>query len=158
MHRGLATLSGAVMICFLLLTQEDPNFFHLQLLQSAIYLMVILMLFYFEDHWAYMVGMIAPAVWLALAFGLGLIPGKPSDIALLVSGRTRVDRINALDILTATFCMLLIVFSARRWLREYKTSGKGMSTFVVSLAGVVIYYTILIYVYWKGIPQGSAGG
>lgn len=154
MHRGLATLSGTVMMCFLLLSQADMNFFHLQLLQSAIYLIVILMLFYFEDHWAYMLGMIAPAVWLLLAFGLGVIPGKASDIALLLSGRTKVDQINALDIVTAAFCTLLIAFSARRWRREYAGGGKGLSTSLVTLAGVGIYYAILIYVYWKGIPQG----
>jgi hypothetical protein len=158
MHRGLATLAGAVMMCFLLLTQADMNFFHLQLLQSAIYLMIILMLFYFEDHWAYMVGMIAPAVWLLLALGLGLIPGKPSDIAVLLSGRTMVDRLSWLHFVTAAFCTLLIVFSARRWRKEYKGSGKGLSTFLVTLAGVVIYYVILIYVYWKGIPHGPLAG
>jgi multisubunit Na+/H+ antiporter MnhF subunit len=154
MHRGIATLSGAVMICFLLLTEADPNFFHLQLLQSAIYLMVILMLFYFEDHWAYMLGMIAPAVWLLLSFGLGTIPGSWSEAGLLVSGRTAVDRINALDILTATMCTLMIIFSARRWKREYAGSGKGMLTFLATFIGVAVYYGILIYVFWKGIPRG----
>lgn len=158
MHRGLATLSGALMMCFLLLTKEDPNFFHLHLLQSAIYLIVILMLFYFEDHWAYMVGMIAPAVWLVLAFGLGTLSGGVRLVGLLVSGRTAVDRISVLDFVTAGFCVLMIVFSARHWRREYAGSGKGMPTFLVSLAGVGIYYAILIYLYWKGIPQGPAGG
>ena len=154
MHRGIATLSGAVMICFLLLTEADPNFFHLQLLQSAIYLIVILMLFYFEDHWAYMLGMIAPAMWLLLAFGLGTIPGSFSEVGLLVSGRTAVDKINALDIVTAAFCTLMIVFSARRWKREYAGSGKGQTTFLVTFVGVAAYYALLIYVFWKGIPRG----
>ena len=153
MHRGLATLSGTLMMCFLLLSQADMNFFHLQLLQSAIYLVVILMLFYFEDQWAYMVGMIAPAVWLVLAFGLGTLGGGVREVGRLVSGRTRIDQIGVLDFVTAGFCVLMIVFSARRWRREYAGGGKGLATCLVTLAGVGIYYAILIYVYWQGIPQ-----
>ena len=158
MHRGLATLSGALMMCFLLLTQADPNFFHLQLLQSAIYLMVILMLFYFEDHWAYMLGMIAPTVWLVLAFGVGTLGGGLRAAGLLVSGRMRVDEISLLDFITAGFCLLLIFFCAKRWRKEYSDSNKGVSTFLVTFLGVAIYYTILIYVYWKGIPHGPING
>ncbi|HEV1993412.1 MAG TPA: hypothetical protein VGR03_03680 [Candidatus Acidoferrum sp.] len=158
MHRGLATLSGAVMICFLLLTQADMNFFHLQLLQSAIYLMVILMLFYFEDHWAYMLGMIAPTVWLLLAFGVGTLGGGLRAAGLLVSGRTRVDELSLLDFITAGFCVLLIVFSARRWRKEYADSHKGLPTFVVTFAGVAIYFAMLIYFYWRGIPHGPLAG
>ena len=143
------------MMCFLLLSQADMNFFHLQLLQSAIYLMVILMLFYFEDHWAYMVGMIAPAIWLVLAFGVGTLGGGIREIGLLVSGRTKIDQVSVLDFVTAGFAVLMIVFSARRWRREYAGGGKGMPTFLVTLAGLGVYYAILIYVFWKGIPQGG---
>ncbi len=158
MHRGLATLSGALMMCFLLLTQADVNFFHLQLLQSAIYLVVILMLFYFEDHWAYMLGMIAPSVWLLLAFGVGTLGGGIREAGRLVSGRTRVDSISLLDFVTAGFCVLLIVFCARRWRKEYSDTGKGLPTFLVTFAWVAAYYALLIYLFWKGIPQGALAG
>jgi hypothetical protein len=31
------------------------------------------MLFYMEDRWAYMIGIVAPVVWLGLAFETGLL-------------------------------------------------------------------------------------
>ncbi len=51
-HRGIATLASALLICFLLLSHFEPEFFLLHLYQSLIYLVIVLLLFYFEDRWA----------------------------------------------------------------------------------------------------------
>src|SRR5713226_3186808 len=70
-HRGIATLASALLICFLLLSHFEPEFFLLHLYQSLIYLVIVLLLFYFEDRWAYMIGILAPAVWLLLNYATG---------------------------------------------------------------------------------------
>ena len=55
--------------------------FHLY--QTIIYEAILLMLFYTEDRWAYMTGILATAAWLVLAFerlaGGGLPPIVPID-------------------------------------------------------------------------------
>jgi hypothetical protein len=74
-HRGIATDASAVMICLLILSAMEPEFFLLHFYESLIYLAIVLMLFYFEDKWAYMIGIVAPSVWLILAYGVGLLGG-----------------------------------------------------------------------------------
>jgi FtsH-binding integral membrane protein len=157
-HRGIATLAGALMVCFLLLSHADPQFFLLHLYQSLIYLAVILMLFYFEDHWAYMIGMLAPAVWLLLTYASGLLGGTARTIFRLLSGRSQLNEISLLAAITALLSVLMIVFCAYRWKREFAGLGKGLGTFLVSLVIVVVYYAILVIWFWRQIPQNSANG
>jgi hypothetical protein len=48
-HRGIATVASAVMICFLILSAMEPEFFLLHFYESLTYLAIVLMLFYFEE-------------------------------------------------------------------------------------------------------------
>ena len=157
-HRGIARLAGALIVCFLLLSHADPQFFLLHLYQSLIYLAIILMLFYFEDHWAYMIGMLAPAVWLLLTYATGLLGGATRQISRVVSGSASLNELSLLAATTAILSVLMIVFCAHRWRREYAGLGKGRSTFIVSLLIVVAYYAILVIWFWREIPQNPATG
>ena len=53
-YRDIATLSALQILCFLLLTHLEPDFFMFHLYQTIIYEAILLMLFYTEDRWAYM--------------------------------------------------------------------------------------------------------
>src|SRR5215469_8360376 len=70
-YRDIATLAGAQILCFFLLSHLEPSFFLLHFYQTIIYLAVLVLLFYMEDRWAYMIGLLAPAAWLVLAFSTG---------------------------------------------------------------------------------------
>ena len=62
-YRDIATLVGAQIICFLLLTHLEPSLFLIHLYQSILYVAILVMLFYMEDCWAYMIGMLASLGW-----------------------------------------------------------------------------------------------
>jgi hypothetical protein len=51
----------------------EPNFLLLHFYQTIVYLALLILLFYFEDRWAYMIGILAPAGWLVLAFAMCLL-------------------------------------------------------------------------------------
>ena len=72
-YRDVATVAGAQIFCFLLLTHLEPNFFLIHLYQSILYIAILVMLFYMEDRWAYMIGMLASVVWLGLAYESGIL-------------------------------------------------------------------------------------
>lgn len=44
-YRDVATLAGAQILCFLLLTHLEPNFFLIHLYQSILYIAILVMLF-----------------------------------------------------------------------------------------------------------------
>ena len=66
-YRDIAALAAAQVVCFLLLSHLEPAFFLLHFYQTIVYLAILIMLFYMEDRWAYMIGVMAPAVWLAMS-------------------------------------------------------------------------------------------
>lgn len=72
-YRDVATLAAAQIACFVLLACLEPNFFLIHLYESILYIAILVMLFYMEDRWAYMIGMMASVAWLGLAYGAGIL-------------------------------------------------------------------------------------
>lgn len=157
-HRGIATVASAVMICFLILSAMEPEFFLLHFYESLIYLAILLMLFYFEDKWAYMIGMVAPAVWLILAYGVGLLGGAMRQVSRLMRGQRPTSAVSVMTAVLTVLAVLLICFCAYRWKRGYTGLGKGRTTFLVSLAIVIAYNAILVAWFWRAIPQAVSIG
>ena len=153
-HRGIATLAGFLMLCFLLLSHLEPDFFLLHLYQSLIYLVIILMLFYFEDQYAYMMGMIAPAAWIVMSLLTGLTGMALRQVWWIVSPPYpghKVDTVSIMAAITTVLAVLMIVFCAVRWKREFSGLGKGLTTFLVSLGIIVVYYGVLIFWFTRSI-------
>jgi hypothetical protein len=154
-HRGIATLASALLICFLLLSHFEPEFFLLHLYQSLIYLVIVLLLFYFEDRWAYMIGILAPAVWLLLNYATGELGGAMRQVSRLMRAQRPTNEVTMLAAVIAALAVLMIVSCAYRWKQEYAGLGKGLRTFLISLGIVVVYYIILVAWFWRMVPQGS---
>jgi len=153
-HRGIATQAGLLMFCYILLSHFEPSFFLFHLYQSLIFLVIILMLFYFEDHFAYMLGMLAPAASLLIMVGTGMLPAGLRQVWYLVSPPYpghKADPISSMAIVTGVCAVLMIIFCAYRWKREFAGGGKGLSTFLISLGIVVVYYGILIVWFWREV-------
>lgn len=73
-HRGLASLALALGLCLLLLSHSDSQFFLIHF--------IVLMLFYFEDRWAFMMGIVAPVAWLVLMLAWSGVPGLARSISI----------------------------------------------------------------------------
>ncbi len=150
-HRGIATLALSLMICFLLLGHFDPQFFLIHFYESLIYLAILLLLFYLEDRWAYMLGIVAPAGWLLLTFATGEFEGFVRQISQVLQAKAPVYPAGFLGGVTAALSIAMIVFCARRWKREFAGLGKGLNTFLVSTGIVVVYYGAMIFWFWRSV-------
>jgi hypothetical protein len=142
-HRGIATISAALMVCFLLLSHFDAQFYLIHFYESLLYLAILVMLFYFEDRGAYMFGMVAPAIWLVLIYGIGAMPGMMRQgglVARLQHPDYVADFIGALII---GLSALMIVFCAYRWRRELSGAHKGLSTLAPARIVAAIYYGVM---------------
>ena len=143
-HRGIASLALGLGLCFLLLSHFDAQFFLIHFYESLIYLAIVLMLFYFEDRWAYMMGIVAPAVWIALTAAWDGIPGVAHQIWLAFHPANAFFPTSFLTTLAAALSVALIISCAIRWRREFTGLQKGWSTFLISLAIVGVYYAVLV--------------
>jgi hypothetical protein len=152
-YRDIATLSALQIVCFLFLTHLEPDFFMLHLYQSIIYVAILLMLFYMEDRWAYMIGILAPAAWLVLAYESGLLGAALRQLFRLTRAQGVTNEVSLVAGITALLSVVMIIFCGYRWRRHYSGLGKGLSTFLVSLGIVVVYYAILVIWFWNLIPK-----
>jgi hypothetical protein len=152
-YRDIATLAGAQLACFLVLAHLEPNFFLIHLYQSILYIAILVMLFYMEDRWAYMIGMLASFVWLGMAYATGILGSAVRQMGELRGATATANAVGFLALLTALIAVLMIIFTGRHWRKEYAGLGKGRSTFLVSLGIVVVYYGILITLFWEMIPN-----
>jgi len=151
-HRGIATLAAALMLSFFYLTNLEPQFFMLHFYQSLIYLVIILMLFYFEERYAYMLGMLAPTVWLAMTYATGLLGGGARQLWRVVKFQRPTNDVSLMAGVIAILSLLMIASCAYRWKREYAGLHKFGKTFAVGLIVVVVYFGILILVFWHMFP------
>jgi len=152
-YRDIATISALQILCFLLLTYLEPDFFMLHLYQTIIYEAILLMLFYTEDRWAYMIGILAPAAWLVLAYESGLLGAALRQLFRLTRSQAVTNQVSLVAGIIALLSLLMIGFCAYRWKRHYSGLGKGLSTFLISLAIVVVYYGILVVWFWNRLPK-----
>jgi len=156
-YREIAALAILQIVCFFLLSHLEPDFFLLHFYQTIIYLAILILLFYMEDRWAYMIGVLAPTFWLLITFASGLLGGAGRQLLQLGHGRPLTNPISFLAAVSALLGVLMIVSCSRRWIREYSGLGKSLSTFSVSLGIVLVYYGILIVWYWRIIPGAARG-
>ena len=152
-YRDIATLAGAQVVCFLFLTRLEPAFFLVHLYQSILYIAILVMLFYMEDRWAYMIGMLASVVWLGMAYATGILGSSTQRLLDLKNTNWTAGLVSAIAMITALFAVLMIVLCARHWKKEYAGQGTTGNTFLVSLGVVAVYYGILITLFWQMIPN-----
>jgi hypothetical protein len=152
-YRDIATLSGVQILCFLFLTHLEPNFFLVHLYQSILYIGILIMLFYMEDRWAYMIGMLASVVWLVMAYATGVLGSAARNLFELKSNNLNTNLVSLIAVATAVLAVLMAALCGRHWMKEYSGLGKTRSTFLVSLGVVGVYYAILIAFFWQMIPN-----
>jgi hypothetical protein len=142
-YRDIAILAGAQIVCFLLLTHLEPTLFLIHLYQSILYTAILVLLFYMEDRWAYMIGMLVSVVWLAMAYTSGMLGRAIEQLFAPRTSSLAANLAGLLALVTALLAVLMIGFCGRHWKKEYSGLGKTRSTFLVSLGIVLAYYGIL---------------
>jgi hypothetical protein len=153
-HRGIVTLALALMISFLLLAHFDSQLFFIHLYESLIYLAMVATLFALEERWTYMLGMLAPAVWLMLM----LIPGACAIVFFAVGGIPAILRpvqlvfhlqrtsfpASMLGTIILILSVWMFIFCASRWRSEFADLSRGWTTFLVCFSVVGIYYSAMV--------------
>lgn len=157
-YRDIATIAALQVVCFSVLGHFEPQFFLLHLYQTVIYMAILILLFYMEDRWAYMIGMLAPVAWLGMVFATGLLGGAARQLVRLTRAEAVTNDVSFIAAVSAVLSILMIVFCARHWRREYAGLGKTASTFAISVGIVAVYYGILAIWFWNWIPSQLANG
>lgn len=148
-YRDIAALAGTQVLCFLFLVQFEPRFV-IQLYQSVLYLAILILLYYREDRWAYM---LASAVWLVMAYVSPLLSMAVREPVAFRSSDSTQIAVCVLTLVTALIAVSMIALCARHWWKEYAGLGKTRNTFLISLGIVAVYNGIFLHWFWAMIPD-----
>jgi hypothetical protein len=119
-----------------------PEFFAYECVKSLIYLVIALLVFFGEDKFSYMLGMVVPPLWFIFDILMGEFFG---DLRLVYSFVT-VKPIPAMDTPLHGFSLLteilLVILCARAWRKQVSEKFFG-KTFGVCLGIAILYIAIL---------------
>ena len=120
-----------------------PQLFALRLLQSLIYVAIVVMVFTGEDRYSYMLGIVAPVLWFILAILLG---GLSHDLVVL--GKSIVGKaIGPSDTPFQGIALLcevgVVVTALRAWRKQVSEKFFG-KTFVAGLIVSLVYIGLLL--------------
>jgi hypothetical protein len=119
-----------------------PGYFTFELLKSLIFLAIALLIFFGEDRFSYMLGMIAPPLWFILQILLGGFFGEIKGLWNTVSGRGSPPMDTPLHGLSILLAIVLVILCYRAWRKQVTERFFGR-TFWVCLAVSIGYVAVL---------------
>ncbi len=142
-HRGIATLAVAAIASFLALSRFDPQFFLLHVYESCIYMVLLFLLKYEEEEWAYVLGIAAPAAWILLisASNLG---GILRQVERVAEFRRPDYPANLIGALTMLISLVMLGTCVYRWWQARWGFRHAWRTIGVVAGMVAVYYGILV--------------
>ena len=130
----IAILAGAFAI---------PRYFTFELLKSLIFLAIALMVFFGEDRFSYMLGMVAPILGFVLNVLLGGFFGEFKVLFGALTGKASPPMSTPLHGLSILLEIVLVIVCYRAWHKQVTEKFFG-KTFWISLAISIGYVVILV--------------
>lgn len=129
-----------------------PELFFFELFKSVIYCVIATMVFFGEDRYSYMLGIVATPLWFIVDIALG---GFFSDFGVLAD-YLRGKPVPALDTplhgLAMLMGILLVVLSVRAWRKQVSEKFIG-KPFGVSVGVSLIYVAVLVGWYYQAFSS-----
>lgn len=153
--RLVFTLSALLTILFFALSNYDRYFFPLHFLEASMYVVVLLLLFYRLEEWAYALAFLTPLLWLALAFLQGILWAGLRGLGELAGLQTPFSTIDVLAGLIALSALALVAASGWAFRREVWGRPGVLWPTVCSAVIVGAYYGLLIFVLFRLARPGD---
>jgi hypothetical protein len=157
MRRGITLLALAEIACFLLLSRLDFAFSLFHIYESLIYAAIAVLLIYSESRWAYMLGILAPSVWMLLAVATGAFGEPMREITRLIHVEPPNYAVQILGGAVSMLSVAMIALCAYRWEHQFAKAEKRLRTFAVSLGIVTAYYGVLALWFWRSAIAAQQG-
>lgn len=136
-NKPVAATAALMMGLFLLAAWKDTFFFTLHFVESLIYLVIILLLFYLEDRFGYILGLLVPLGWIILGYIFGILHMRLFEFGF-------VGALRGVIVLSG---ILLMVLCWRALQREIVGTPYLRSTVLVGAAVTATYYGVLFLLY-----------
>lgn len=156
-NRGVFTLATVMMVLFFLASHFDNYFFLLHFLEAVIYAVVLILLFYGLEEWAYGISFLTPIFWAILTWLNGTLPqGLGALWSAATFAETPLVGRHVVAGLIFVAGLTLVVVSGRAFLREVYGRPGIRGAVWGSIGAVVVYYVVVILVWLRLLQPVSS--
>jgi len=120
-----------------------PEFFVYELLTSTIFVVIAVMVFFGEDKFPYMLGMVAPVVWILFRLLTGGLFREFAVLLHFLSGKPSTSYETPLHAFAILSSLVLIYLSARAWGKQITEKFMG-KTFVTALVISLVWVGVIV--------------
>jgi len=144
-NRAVFTLTAVMAVLFFLASHYDNYFFLLHFLETAIYLTVLLLLFYGIEEWAYSMAFLAPLLWIVLAILGGTLQGGLAALGEVVRMQPVDSPARLVNGLLFVTGVVLSLMSGRVLWKEIRGRPGALWAFIGSFLVTGAFYSIVIF-------------
>lgn len=151
-NRGVFTLATIMMVLFFLASHFDNYFFPLHFLETVIYAVILLLLFYGIEEWAYVMGFLSPLLWMILTLLSGTLLAGLAGLARVVTLQPAENPKAVVAGLVFVAGLALMVVSARAFSHEVWGRPEARRVLAGASLAVVAYYAVVLLT-WLRLVQ-----
>jgi hypothetical protein len=152
--KAVFTLAAILMALFFGLSNYDRFFFLAHFLQAGFYLVVLLLLFYGLEEYAYVMSAVAPLLWIVLAALAGIATAGLQGLGRLLSGGALERPVDTVAGFILLGSLALMAVSASAYKREIWGARGALRSAVTAILVVGGYYLVLLYAYIRIATPG----
>jgi hypothetical protein len=153
-NKAVFTLGAILVVLFFWLSNYDRFFFLAHFLQAGFYLVVLLLLFYGLEEYAYVMSVVAPLFWIVLAALAGIVTSGFQGLGRLVSGGALERPVETVAGFILLGSLALIAVSAAAYKREIWGARGALRSAITAILVVGGYYLVLLYAYIRIASPG----
>ena len=120
-----------------------PEFFVYELLTSTIFVVIAVMVFFGDDKFPYMLGMIAPILWFLFRLLTGGLMREMAVLLRFLGGKPSGSYETPLHAFAIFSALVLLLLSARAWRKQVTEKFFG-KTFATALVVGLIWIGVLV--------------
>ena len=132
-----------------------PELFIYELLKSTIFVVIAVMVFFGEDKFPYMLGMIAPILWFIYSLLTGAFMGDIGATIRFLTGKPSAPLETPLHGFAIIVGLVLIILCARAWRKQVTEKFLG-KTFVTALIVGLIWTGVLVVWQFHAMSAGPS--
>ncbi|HEV2501335.1 MAG TPA: hypothetical protein VGY31_17320 [Terriglobia bacterium] len=150
--RGIFALSFATALLILAGSYFQPQLFNLDAAQSTIFIAIAALVYYNENRYSAMLGMVCPPLWYAVEIFAGTFLYDFHIVFNFFRGTSNLPLDKPLNVLAWIAAAILCFRSLHAWRREIRERFLG-KTFWICLAISLAYIGVLALWYMNVLPE-----
>ena len=151
-EKSIFALSAALMVLFFLMSNFERQFFVVHCLQASFYLILLLLLYYGLEEWAYVMAFVTPIPWIVVPLWSAASSGS---LAGLVSPPQTWSAADIVGLGIFLGSIALLVTSGWTYKKDIWGRPGALKTALGAIVIVGVFYAVLIGVTWRiAEPRG----